>query len=244
MCKSLRNRRKIIIAAESYSHALHHYVTVQWQIWSVYNIQADFSADLEFALVGKKLFQVELDLGQSQGKATVREQIVTGFCFGSSSDGTAHCQGEGPYSSLQAGDVNLDLAEKPCERGLQLIIQKPEVMADTGQSLNGRSAEFYLWGCRQLRRRRRRRREEDHPTFFLKHPSLIWSKQTLSIVHTCFFSFLMWTRVILAIFIILFIVFRMEPPFVGRLEQSGATTRERQRRAKRMCILNRKIIKK
>lgn len=74
-----------------------------------------------------------------------------------------------------------------------------------------------------------------------RRPSLIWSKQTLSSEHTCIFSFLMWTRVIWAIFIMLFIVFLVESPFVGRLEQSGATTRERQRRAKRICILKRKI---
>lgn len=90
----------------------------------LYDIRADFSADLEFVLVEKKLLQVALHLHQSQVKVTFGEQMVTGFSFGSSLDGAVHCQGEGAHPSLQAGDISLDLAEKLRGRALQFIIQK------------------------------------------------------------------------------------------------------------------------
>lgn len=91
----------------------------------------DFSADLEFVLVEKKLIQVALHLRQSQVKVTVGEQTVAGLSCGSGSDGAVHCHGEGAHPSLQAGDISLDLAEELCERVLQFIVQKPKIMTDT-----------------------------------------------------------------------------------------------------------------
>lgn len=91
---------------------------------------SDFSADLEFVPAEEQLFQVVLDPQQSQVKVAVGEQMVAGFSYGSSLAGTVHGDGEGAHSSLQAGDIGLDLDETLCERTLQFVIQKFEVMTD------------------------------------------------------------------------------------------------------------------
>lgn len=91
-------------------------------------ITVDFSADLEFVLIEKQLLQIVLHLRQDQVKVTFREQVVNGPSAGFGLDGTLHCQGEGAYLSLQAGDISLDLAE---DFYLQSVFQKSKVMADT-----------------------------------------------------------------------------------------------------------------
>ena len=59
-------------------------------------------------------------------------------------------------------------------------------------------------------------------------------------VHSPVLILLMWTRVVWAMLIILFMLLLRESPILGRLERTGATTRERQRRARRMFILKQK----
>lgn len=88
----------------------------------------DFSADLEFVLVEKKLVQVALHLRQSQVEVSVGEQAVADLSWGLVVDGTVHRDGEGAHQSLQAGDVSLDLIEGFW--ALQLVVQKCEVVAD------------------------------------------------------------------------------------------------------------------
>lgn len=111
------------------------------------------SADSELILVEKKHLQVDLRLPQSQVDVAVGELVVAGLRWLPGREWTAHRQGERAHSSLHAGDVGLDLAQKPREGALQLISQKSKVTADTSQSLDRRDVRFYWSRHRQLWRR-------------------------------------------------------------------------------------------
>lgn len=142
------NRRRKSLQREYLEALFQHY----WKTQHTCDISLDLSADLEFVLVEEKFLQVVLHLYQSQVEVAVGEQIVAALSSWFGCNRTVHCHGEGAHSSLQAGDISLDLAEKLCERVLQCIIQKSKVMADTSQSVNGRNDDFYLGSHRQLRK--------------------------------------------------------------------------------------------